>query len=290
MSSFLFHAVSTDGNKHNLLYPQENLTIDLFDEFISTVLEYGNTFIEPNDLLTKLTDPHKKYALLTFDDGYFNNTWIVDVLNKYNVPAVFFITSNLILENEKNWADIVYYERKSRGMSNSKIHNEIVALSSQRIRDIKSYLTREFGLKCFIPKGDQDRMMNVQELKEFSQSKFVHIGNHSRNHEALAGLSEHECLEELQESQEVLSQIIGYRPTFISYPYGSYNEDVIYIAKQVGFDLGITTIQSKNKIPITGNQLMKLNRFNPVVENDRFNFDSLRSPFQMKTLLKRLLQ
>jgi peptidoglycan/xylan/chitin deacetylase (PgdA/CDA1 family) len=290
LSSFLFHSVNLNSKCSKALYPQEQLTVNSFDNFIAKLLDLHYSFITPDDIAKGLSNPHKKYALLTFDDGYYNNVWILKVLEKYQVPAVFFISTSLILQNEKNWADIIYYERHKRGISDSTIHREVVALSAERIAKIRNYITKEFGLNSFIPQGDHDRMMTSHELAKFSKNKFVHIGNHSHNHEALASLSENECIDELTNSQRALNDIIGYSPNFISYPYGSFNERVINVAKNLGFSLGITTIQKKNTIPISSQHLMELNRFNPVFRNDQVNFDLFRSPIHMKTFLKQVLQ
>ena len=290
LSSFLFHAVHQNNQFSNTLYPQENLTVDALDSFVSKLLNLQYSFIAPNDILKGTLYPNKKYALLTFDDGYYNNTWTLEVLEKYQVPAVFFISTSLIQQHQKNWADIVYHERNKQGISNATIHREVVALSTQRVSEIRNYITKEFGLKSFIPHGDQDRMMTSNELREFSKNKFVHIGNHSHSHAALASLSESDCLDELKTSQRILHEIIGYTPSFISYPYGSYNESVMNIAKKENFRLGITTIQKKDTIPIPSQHLMELKRFNPVFRNDNVNFDLLRSPIQMKTLLKQVIK
>ena len=290
LSSFLFHAVNKDDKNSALLYPQERITLNLFEKFIVSLLENNYTFISPNDITNGPANPNKKYGLITFDDGYFNNTWIVDILNKYQVPATFFISTSLITENEKNWPDVIYFERHKRGATDDEIHKEVVWLSSQRIKAIKDYIAKEFGNKSFIPQGDEDRMLNQKELLTFSKNNLVHIGNHSHNHEALGNLTKQEVINELSESQQIFLDILGYEPNFISYPYGSFNDDVVNVAKSLGFTKGITTIQRKNKIPIPTKQLMTLNRLNPRAQDNLFNFNELRSPIQLKTSLKQLLK
>ena len=61
-------------------------------------------------------------------------------------------------------------------------------------------------------------------------------------------------------------------------------------AKEFGFKLGITTIQKKNSLPLGSKYNMELRRFNPIASNGKFKIDKLRSSFQLKTMLKEVLQ
>ncbi|MEJ7665168.1 MAG: polysaccharide deacetylase family protein [Hymenobacter sp.] len=63
--------------------------------------------MSPADVLRGL-DPAGKYALITFDDGYFNNHLALPVLRRYGVPATFFISSHHVLSGQAFWWDVVY--------------------------------------------------------------------------------------------------------------------------------------------------------------------------------------
>lgn len=54
------------------------------------MLDSGYTFVQPNDIYPGLRpEPHQKLALITFDDGYYNNTHLIPVLEEFEVPALF---------------------------------------------------------------------------------------------------------------------------------------------------------------------------------------------------------
>ena len=55
----------------------------------------------------------QKIAILTFDDGYFNNSLILPILEEFGVPALFIATDN-IRENKCFWWDVHYRERVRR--------------------------------------------------------------------------------------------------------------------------------------------------------------------------------
>jgi peptidoglycan/xylan/chitin deacetylase (PgdA/CDA1 family) len=290
LSCFVFHAIKERNDLCPSLYPQENLTIKALENFIITLLDCGYCFISPQEIKNAKLDPRKKYGIITFDDGYFNNTWCTDILKKYQVPAVFFIATDLILRGEKQWSDIIFYERYTRGISQNTIRKEIISLIPERIDKIKDYITREFGHRSFVPQGDQDRPMSEKELRSFAKEHFVVIGNHTHKHEFLKRLSPEEIERELTTSQNILKRITGKKPDFIAYPYGSYSKKVEKVTREMGFSLGTTTVQRKNLIPVESNKLLSLNRFNPISVGDSFNFSSLRSPIQLKTNLIEALQ
>ncbi len=290
LSTFLFHGVNKDNKISKALFPQEELTINRFKEFIETFLNIGYKFIWPSDILEEKLQKDKKYGLITFDDGYFNNTWIQDILKEYKTPAVFFISTGLMINNEKNWSDIIYFERKKRNQNEKLIRKEIISLNPLPVVQIKDFITNEFGINSFKPQGDEDRPLNPAELKSFSQQPYVIIGNHSHNHEVLKNLCPEKIKTEIKTSQKILTEITGLNHDFISYPYGGYSEEVISISKALGYKLGITTIQKKNNIPISQNEHMTLNRFNPIYKNGSFMINKMRSRIQVKTMLKGILQ
>ena len=290
LSSFLFHSVSKTKKRSKFLYPQENLSLKLFDNFIQNFLELGYEFITPDEILSENLKPSQNYALLTFDDGYYNNFWLIDSLEKYQVPAVFFIPTYYIGNNEKLWADIIYTERSKQTCSLQQIKKEVDHLASKMfVPEIKDYITKEFGLEAFTPQGDEDRFFTTQELAQFAKNKYVILGNHTHSHEALAKLSEQEIENEISTSQKLLEELTGIAPKSISYPYGSYSPKVLNIVERHKFQLGVTTVQKKNALPLY-NTFLELSRFNPIELNETFDYNKLRSPIQFKTTLKRIVQ
>ncbi len=290
LSTFLFHGVSHNEKLTESIFPQEGLTISLFEKFIDSFLNLGYEFIGPADIIDGIIKHDVKYGMLTFDDGYFNNTWIQEVLHKYRTPAVFFVTTGLMMENEKIWSDVIHFERKKRNSPDDEIHKEIVSLNPVPVAKIKDYITKEFGSKALQPHGDEDRFLTPAELKEFALDPFVIIGNHTHSHEVLGNLTAEKTKAEIETSQSILTEIIGKAPDFISYPYGSHSRQVVDTAKEFGFKLGITTIQKKNSLPLGSKYNMELRRFNPIASNGKFKIDKLRSSFQLKTMLKEILQ
>lgn len=295
LSTFLFHSIFKDEKEisKNHINPQERMTVDLFRKFVEYFLENGYRFITPEAIKDGLHANGEKYGLVTFDDGYFNNTLILDILSEYKIPAVFFFSTAYISEGKKFWSDVVYNKRKQQGRNDIEILQELMRLKSLKIKEVESLLQKEFGEDCMKPLSDIDRPMTPAELASFSKHPYVHIGNHTHQHEILTNLSNEEVDEEFETSQHLLERFTGKKAWFISYPNGSFSEMIMKSAMQHGLTMGITTIMQKNKLPLHTNKQgqLLLDRFNPSSDlAGKDNFNTLRSSFQLKTQLKKWLQ
>src|SRR5882724_3251133 len=115
---FLFHSLFRDEREIalNLVDPLQRTTIRQFRQFVEYYLSHGYRFVTPPDLLNGLA-PNGKYALITFDDGYFNNSLARPILEEYGVPAVFFISTEHVRQNKCFWWDVLYRQRAAEGAS-----------------------------------------------------------------------------------------------------------------------------------------------------------------------------
>jgi peptidoglycan/xylan/chitin deacetylase (PgdA/CDA1 family) len=168
-----------------------------------------------------------------------------------------------------------------------------MSLKAKKVATIFDELRAEFGHNCSSPIGDADRPLTLSELQSFSKHPFIHIGNHTHRHEVLTNLNGTEIGSEIEQCQQVLEKCIGYIPDWISYPNGSYNNEVLSVCRQEGFRAGITTVQQKNSVlqlHAQGNTPLLLSRFNPVAVQGQIDFRRLRASLQLKTRLKQWLQ
>lgn len=290
LNTFLFHACMEKpaDYKYNLLYPQERLTVQSFREFIHFFLEHDYTFTGPFSGNTAPLDPERKYGMITFDDGYYNNINLLPVLEEFNIPALFFVPTDYLYNGKIFWSDALYYFRKKAGQTDDAVLKEVMYLKGLRLSEIESYIITQFGKTALDTRHDANRFMTEQEFVAFAQHPLVYIGNHTHTHEVLTNLSEEEVRNEFVTSQQVLQQLLGTAPDWVSYPNGSFNERIIAIAAEAGMHTGITTIMEKNYFPLDRNvqgQLL-LHRFNPVVQDGKMSLNKFRSSFQLKTKLK----
>ncbi len=292
LSCFLFHAIFKDESElaKQQIYPQECMTVVLFRQFIEYFLDAGYQFITPDEIKAGLPDKNKKYGLITFDDGYYNNTLILDVLTEYKVPAVFFIATAYVQEGKKFWSDALYAGRKKTGIGDEAVLEEIMSLKKMRVADINRYLIEHFSKDALKPLSDIDRPFTPAELAVFAHHPYVHIGNHTHEHEVLTNLTIEEVTEEFKVSQQLIKSWTGIVPDFISYPNGSYSQQILEAARQNNFTMGISTVAQKNRLPLSTAGFELLGRFNPVAVGGQLELAKFRSSLQLKTGLKKWLQ
>lgn len=263
---FYFHGIYQSEAEKSLHHvdPQNNVTLAQLEDFIKYFLRRKYQFVRQEDLLNGL-EKDRSYVMMTFDDGYYNNSLAVRLLEKYKVPATFFITAGNVLNNESYWWDIIYKHRKKAGKKLTAIRQEQEQLKHLPYTQIQSYIEEHFGAEAVTPWSDVDRPFTPDELQEFAANPYVAIGNHTFNHTILPIYNEEEIRWELTSTNEALTKIIGHTPKGIAFPNGNYDDKVLSIARDLGFHFVFTVRPRKNLLPMlhAGREMVCLDRFMP---------------------------
>lgn len=267
---FLFHSMFRDRAEIdlNVIDYLQRTTVAVFRQLIEYFLEHGYQFVSPADLLGGL-DPAGRYALITFDDGYFNNTLALPILEQYKVPATIFVTSENVRLNRCFWWDVLHRERVAEGASFRQIYREGLAMKQLRTDQIDAQLTARFGADAFVPRGEIDRPFTPAELREVARHPYVHLGNHTADHAILTNYEPKEARRQVMAAQEYIRDTTGVTATAIAYPNGSYNQQVARICDEAGLKLGFTIRPGKVMLPLgtTTAGRMGLGRFAPSGES-----------------------
>ena len=262
---FFFHGLICNKEEFslNVVDPQNVITIEQFRQFIEYYLEHNYTFISPYDILEGL-NKNKKYVLITFDDGYYNNKNALPILKEYKVPALFFISTNHVRHKKCFWWDVLYRQRIKQSISLIDIYYEQELMKSKTNDEIEKFLINTFGEEALKPISDLDRPFTISELKDFSKEKYVFLGNHTSDHAILTNYSLEGIKFQILSAQNAIYEFTGITPVIISYPDGKYSDEVIRICKEIGLKLGTTIEYGKNKLPVKfkDNSIMLLKRLN----------------------------
>jgi peptidoglycan/xylan/chitin deacetylase (PgdA/CDA1 family) len=266
LSCFLFHSLFRNEREmeRDLIDPLDRTTVAHLRQLIEYYLQNGYRFVAPDEIPAALA-PGQKYAMLTFDDGYFNNSLALPLLEEFDVPALFFISTNHVRQNKCFWWDVLYRERRMRGASPHTIYHEALAMKVLRTEEIESQLTERFGDEALRPRGDIDRPFTTAELRRFAQHPLVHLGNHTADHAILTNYTPDEIRAQIAQCQRALTEMTGNRPLSIAYPNGAYNRDVLSTCRDEGIRLGFTIKPHKNILPVSeaADDLLTLGRFVP---------------------------
>jgi peptidoglycan/xylan/chitin deacetylase (PgdA/CDA1 family) len=261
---FLFHSLFRDEREiaQNLCDPLDHTTIAKFREFIAHYLKAGYQFITVDDILGGL-EAGKKYALITFDDGYFNNTLALPILEEFDVPATFFISTDHVKKNKSYWWDALYRERMAQGASLDQLDAETEELKALPTEQIEARLIERFGPDCLRPRGDIDRPFTLEELREFARNPHVHLGNHTADHAILINYRPEEAREQILGAQAQLQEVTGSAPIALAYPNGAHTDAIVKISGEAGIKVAFTVRPKKNVLPLdrASENLLRLGRF-----------------------------
>ncbi len=214
---------------------------------------------------------------ISFDDGYLDNrTTALPLLEKYELPASFFLCTDAITSGEGYWWDalqeLVFAASLPGGFVfslNGKtfpapntpatpsrlvdwrypqpppdnwsrlyldLWSELRMLPHEEQRSLLRRWAEEAGLPLR-PVPVIDR----QQARELAAHPLIAIGAHTMTHAALQYLDVQRQEAEMLGSKKLLEDWTGSAVTMIAYPYGSYSADTFALAGQLGFTSGFTT-------------------------------------------------
>jgi peptidoglycan/xylan/chitin deacetylase (PgdA/CDA1 family) len=224
--------------------------------------EQGFRFIHADEIPSALKS-RERVALLTFDDGYANNRLMLPILNRLQVPALLFVTTDSMIRRQSYWWDVLARESLKTSLSVDQLSQKRRSIKTLKPLDIEQYLKGQFGQNCYHPQGDHDRPMTPEELKLLARDPLIAIGNHTHHHALLSQLNSNEIENELSECQNYLREIIDYCPQTLAYPNGRWSADVARIARELGIQLAFTAERSISSLPASADQWMSLPRLQP---------------------------
>jgi peptidoglycan/xylan/chitin deacetylase (PgdA/CDA1 family) len=227
--------------------------------------------------------PVKPYSMvLTFDDGYRNNlTHALPVLQRYNAKATFFVSTGFLNNPRPFWWDYALQHTAINGRE-VKIGSVAIRLnSSNREALLKTYHTdnrfqmsdlefvREFEqISAALEQESGHSLAEVQNEDDWSAiltwneiaknvSGDLIFGSHTVDHIRLENVDNKVAYDQLINSKHDIEAHTNRSCLSLCYPYGSFNDEIINMAKQCGYVCGVTAKEGLNRI---GDDLMKLRR------------------------------
>jgi peptidoglycan/xylan/chitin deacetylase (PgdA/CDA1 family) len=191
---------------------------------------------------------------ITFDDGFANNyRYVLPLIEKYQVPATFFITAIRQAGYDILWNDHLALLQKF-GPSRLPFEDDSYRrdkhrryLSSARNMLLREYLRKDrFPIKAeFIRQTSQLAriarttagedywlQMTEEEIAGLASSPYAAIGCHGYYHNDLSMLALADATAEMVDSRQYLEKITGRSVQAIAFPYGAYTREVVAAAAE----------------------------------------------------------
>ena len=200
----MFHGVSKSKSNSLNQHLQPHLDIKQFENIIK-MLNENYCFLKPDEIFNN----KKKGILLTFDDGFQNNyNNVIPILNSYDIPGLFFISTQHVIE-PNNWLSFI-----KQNMKKYTVNQDI--LSADLKIDYFDGLTKD-------------------QIIKIANNPLHTIGSHTVTHPDLTKLSVTNIDSELINSKNYLENIINKPVEYFAYPYGNYNGIVVENVKKAGY-------------------------------------------------------
>lgn len=113
--------------------------------------------------------------------------------------------------------------------------------------------------------------MTWEEVAELNNSGIIDIESHTLSHPELDKLDKDDRWHQLKDSKDILEQRLGKQISFIAYPCGSYDDELVHLTKDAGYRAAFTvhyglTAPNENpfvldRIPIFGSNSHTFLRF-----------------------------
>lgn len=201
----MFHGVSARKHASIPLGVQPYLSSAELDSILGWIKKYF-VFLSPREFF----ETRKPGILLTFDDGFSNNeTNVLPILETYHAPAVFFITTQHVLE-PRNWLPATRIAIRTYWRAESEVPEDLAL--------------------------DFFDGMNPGQLKRCADHPLITIGSHTLSHPFLTGQPvSPNWRAELTESKRLLESFTGQSVDYFAYPTGDYNQVVIDAIREAGY-------------------------------------------------------
>jgi len=268
VTSRIVKGIENNGGHHT--------KVKIFEEQMKYLCKYYK-IISMDSLIDQLKNKNiKPYSVVvTFDDGYKNNyTNAFPILNKYNIPATIFCSTNFINKQELFW-----WNKLEHAINNTKIKklelkidenlyiidltntkNKISAyinisymLTKMNEVEKNKILTKFLQILC-PPANTSENIdyltLSWREIQKM-KNKGISFGAHTSSHIILTKAPIDQAKEEIVSSKQKMEEKIGEQISCFSYPnggIGDFNEDIKQILKDAHFLCAVTTISGMNDI------------------------------------------
>jgi peptidoglycan/xylan/chitin deacetylase (PgdA/CDA1 family) len=247
----VFHSLYRDVDelRGGAVDPAYATPLSVLEEVVVELKGAGYSFVRPGDLGHDL-DEKGRYAVLTLDDGYANQLRAVDVLDRHEVPATFFLATGPIASGESFWWDVLYRNMVRAGADRRTRHLTMAAYQRLEPTSIRDALVEAFGEDALRPWGDFDRPLSISEVQALGATPLVSLGNHTRSHAVLTALSDEKGRREVLLAQDDIQAWAGYRPECFAYPDGVVDARLGMWAQEVGLTCAFSVAPRRSRLPL----------------------------------------
>lgn len=306
----LFHDVSDILSEFT-----KGLGITIGVSQFETVIRFISRYYTPVSLEDYLerrrnADLPRRPVLVTFDDAYASVAFnAAPILQKYKVPAVFFVTASLIGNEELGLDNLICYVANTAGMgtlqsvarqfssderaifdSLEQVFDHLLPTMPQdQIAKFRTALSSSAGISPTDLARNAKLYVSAEQLKALSESGFE-IGSHTFSHVFCRSLVGRDFQQEIAMNKARLEAISGARVRAFSVPYGSpvdLSSELANHLRDSGHEIAFLARDRSNP---QDRDLYQLNRVSMHAGNDQDLFAEIEILPRLRSLADAILQ
>jgi peptidoglycan/xylan/chitin deacetylase (PgdA/CDA1 family) len=256
----LFHEIHLDCQSELMT----GISVPLFEYSLNWLQLEGWSIVSLDECLQKLArdDRSRRYAVLTFDDGYRDNVSVaLPILERHNAPFMMYVPTGALTRSMESWwlglrrlflsRDKVKIDALGRQFhcsdfrSKRSAFDEVVRWVHQDYRRA-ALLTPTFKQNGISLTALNDAyFLDERELSTLARHPLASIGSHTTSHAALTTLDRTLARAELADNRSYLENLLQMPVRHIAYPYGACSVREEHLANEVGFQTAVTTRQGR---------------------------------------------
>jgi peptidoglycan/xylan/chitin deacetylase (PgdA/CDA1 family) len=272
----MYHRVLDFEQKKENPHPAGMVTLqNTFDKQMKYLKENFNV-ISSQVLIERLKNKKNlppRSIVITFDDGWRDNyLFAFPVLEKYNLPAIVFLSTDYIGTCKMLWFQVVNFILDAQVLTSQKMTDildrfpqispeekrsivqslalvDVFVEKLKRIKpDLQEKILEEMISESHIQMNERDRqrwILDWEEIKKMGKNQ-ISFGSHGRSHRILTYLDLTEIKKELIDSKKIIEENTGRDANFFAYPNGDYTPQIKELVKEVGY-LAACTVKKDEK-------------------------------------------
>ncbi|WP_321516722.1 polysaccharide deacetylase family protein [Marinifilum fragile] len=227
-----------------------NPSFVLFKGIIGFLLSKGFKFISEDEyfqIISREKDIEGRTVFVSFDDGWKGNLKLISVLEKYQIPATFFIPVRPVITGNFWWE---YAAKVVEENPEFKSVEELKKLSNDRRMKLIRNAASRYDLKR--------SCIELSELKRLSENSLITIGSHTYHHPITIKCSDAELNFEYRESKKTLEEWLSVEINSFSFPNGDYNQRDLDLLKKYNYKMAFTVNPELNSNIISEFQIPRV--------------------------------
>lgn len=270
----MFHRVNDENHKF-----YRGMSTKAFKD-LCVFVKANYSVINPSEIEDHFKKTKKSAAIISFDDGHHDimeNAF--PILNELNLPFNVNIDTE-ILETRKpqdfvriydilNYSSIEEYKNPDFMDELVQIDRDNPTQTEHKFTEILSELplkqrrifTEQFAKHAQMDETKYSKMLSIDDLKYLIKNN-VEIGSHSHRHAILTKIDSNEIQFELEHSKQILEEVTNHSIRVLAYPNGVFNDEIVSIAKNIGYNILLQTDDEINDIKENNNAVYSYKRIN----------------------------